>query len=137
MRRIATHTALAAALGLALAAPARAEEGMWMPQQMPALAPALSAIGFEGDPKIFADLTGQPMGAIVSLGNCSASFISPEGLLVTNHHCAVGALQYGSKPGKNLLEEGFLAKTRGEEICREGNFTLFNYGIPIDQTPDF
>jgi len=45
-----------------------AEEGMWMPQQIPALAARLRALGFTGDPKSFADLTGQPMGAIVSLG---------------------------------------------------------------------
>jgi hypothetical protein len=111
LRRLSTTFALA----FTLTAPVLAEEGMWMPQQMPKLAPALKALGFEGDAQAFADLTGQPMGAIVSLGNCSASFVSPEGLLVTNHHCAVAALQYGSKPGRNLLEDGFLAKTRAEE----------------------
>ncbi|RPI29517.1 MAG: S46 family peptidase [Acidobacteria bacterium] len=93
-----------------------ADEGMWMPQQIPDLAPKLKAMGFTGNPAAFADLTGHPMGAVVSLGGCSASFISPEGLIVTNHHCAVGALQYNSTPQKNLLVDGFLAKTRDEEI---------------------
>ncbi len=96
--------------------PAAADEGMWMPQQIPQLAQKLKTMGFQGDPKAFADLTGQPMGAVVSLGGCSASFVSPEGLIVTNHHCAVGALQYNSTPQKNLLVDGFLAKTRDEEI---------------------
>jgi len=93
-----------------------ADEGMWMPQQIPQLAQKLKAMGFEGDPKAFADLTGQPMGAVVSLGGCSASFVSAEGLIVTNHHCAGGALQYNSTPQQNLLVDGFLAKTRDEEL---------------------
>ncbi|MFB3906655.1 MAG: S46 family peptidase [Acidobacteriota bacterium] len=104
------------ALVAALASPAVADEGMWMPQQIPDLAARLKTMGFTGNPAAFADLTGHPMGAVVSLGGCSASFVSPEGLIVTNHHCAVGALQYNSTPQKNLLVDGFLAKSREEEI---------------------
>jgi len=101
-----------------LAAPPllRADEGMWMPQQIPELAARLKAMGFTGDPKAFADLTGQPMGAIVSLGGCTASFVSPDGLIVTNHHCVTGHLQFNSTPQRNLLLDGYLAKTRGEEL---------------------
>lgn len=102
---------------LALATPAaRADEGMWMPQQIPELAARLKALGFAGDPKAFADLTGQPMGAIVSLGGCTASFVSPDGLIVTNHHCVTGHLQFNSTPQRNLLQDGYLAKTREEEL---------------------
>ena len=93
-----------------------AEEGMWMPQQIPELAARLKALGFKGDAKAFADLTGQPMGAIVSLGGCTASFVSPDGLIVTNHHCVTGGLQFNSSPGRDLLKDGYLAKTRGEEL---------------------
>lgn len=93
-----------------------AEGGMWMPQQIPEMAAKLKAMGFKGDPKAFADLTGQPMGAIVSLGGCTASFVSPDGLIVTNHHCATGGLQFNSTPGRNLLKDGYLAKTREEEL---------------------
>jgi hypothetical protein len=85
-------------------------------QQIPALAARLKAMGFEGDPQAFADLTGQPMGAIVSLGGCSASFVSAEGLIVTNHHCVQDALQYNSTPERNLLKDGFIARTRGDEL---------------------
>jgi hypothetical protein len=94
----------------------QAEQGMWMPQQIPALAAKLRALGFVGDPQSFADLTGQPMGAIVSLGGCTASFVSPEGLIVTNHHCGTGGLQFNSTPQKNLLADGYLAKTRDDEL---------------------
>ncbi|HET9991269.1 MAG TPA: S46 family peptidase, partial [Kofleriaceae bacterium] len=52
---------------------------------------------------------------IVSLGGCTASFVSSEGLIVTNHHCVQGALQLNSTPDKNLVENGFLAKTKAEE----------------------
>lgn len=94
-----------------------AEEGMWLPQQIPALAPTLKTLGFKGDPKAFADLTGQPMGAVVSLGGCTASFVSPDGLIATNHHCVTGALQFNSTPQRNLLTDGYLAKNRGEELA--------------------
>jgi hypothetical protein len=92
------------------------EEGMWMPQQIPQLATQLKALGFRGDPGVFANLTGQPMGAVVSLGGCTASFVSPGGLIVTNHHCVTGALQYNSTPQRNLLRDGYLAKARAEEL---------------------
>ncbi|MCM3876545.1 MAG: S46 family peptidase [Thermoanaerobaculia bacterium] len=99
-----------------LSAAARADEGMWMPQQIPQLAERLRAMGFRGEPQAFADLTGQPMGAIVSLGGCSASFVSPDGLIVTNHHCVQAALQFNSTPQKNLMEDGFLATARDQEL---------------------
>jgi hypothetical protein len=101
---------------LAAHSPLVADEGMWMPQQIPDLAEKLKAMGFTGDPAAFADLTGQPMGAIVSLGGCTASFVSPDGLIVTNHHCVTGSLQYNSTPERNLLQDGYLAGTRGEEL---------------------
>ena len=82
-------------------------------------------MGFEGDPAKFADLTGQPMGAIVSLGGCTASFVSPEGLIATNHHCVQGSLQYNSTPQRNLLVDGFLAKTREEELSNGPGSRVF------------
>jgi hypothetical protein len=88
---------------------------MWMPQQMTEHAAKLKELGLEIDPGQLADPTSKVLGAIVSLGGCSASFVSPDGLVVTNHHCVQRALQYNSTPEKNLIRDGFLAKTRGEE----------------------
>jgi len=56
------------------------------------------------------------MNAIVSLGGCSASFVSPQGLIATNHHCVYGSIQYNSKPGQDYLTDGFLAKALGDEL---------------------
>ncbi len=102
-----------------------AEEGMWMPQQISGMGAQLKALGFKGDPETFADLTGQPMGAVVSLGGCTASFVSPDGLIVTNHHCVAGGLQYNSTPARNLLKDGFLAKSREEELSNGPGSRVF------------
>lgn len=102
-------------LSMLLASPLSAEEGMWMPQQIPALGSELTAMGLQLEPASFADLTGFPMGAIVETNGCSATFVSPEGLIVTNHHCVHGALQYNSTADRDLIEKGFLAKSRADE----------------------
>jgi hypothetical protein len=103
-------------LFLLTAATLRAGEGMWMPQQVPQLAQELRKAGMKIDPARFADLTGDPMGAVISLGGCTASFVSPDGLAVTNHHCAEGSIQFNSSPEHDYLNDGFLAKTREQEL---------------------
>ena len=104
-----------AAISLAAGA-AHADEGMWMPSQLPQLASQLKAAGFKGDPKALADLTRNPMGAVVQIPGCTASFVSAQGLVVTNHHCALGAIQLNSTPEKNLIEDGFIAATQADEV---------------------
>ena len=89
--------------------------GMWMPSQIPAQAAKLKELGLQIDPKDLSDPTSGLLSAVVSLGGCSASFVSSEGLVITNHHCATGALQNNSTPAANLLKDGYLAKTRGDE----------------------
>lgn len=89
--------------------------GMWMPSQLAEQADTLKELGVQIDPRRLADPTQHPLDAIVSLGGCSASFVSNTGLLITNHHCVTGALQYNSTPDENLLRDGYLAKTRETE----------------------
>jgi hypothetical protein len=89
--------------------------GMWLPTQLEALGPELEKLGLAIPPSALADPMAYPLGAVVSLGGCSASFVSAEGLVVTNHHCVTGALQYNATPEQNLLETGYLAKTRADE----------------------
>jgi len=110
MKKWLLTVAVAASFG------AQADEGMWQPYQLPALADELKAKGLEIDAKSISKLTEFPMNAVISLGGCTASFVSPKGLAVTNHHCAYGSIQYNSTPEKNLLKDGFLAKSYGEEL---------------------
>lgn len=91
--------------------------GMWTPAQMklPGHQQVFEKMGVELTAEQLSDPLRAPLAAVVSLGGCTASFVSPEGLVVTNHHCVQGALQHNSSAGENLVEKGFLAKTRAEE----------------------
>jgi hypothetical protein len=91
--------------------------GMWMPSQMtaPQHTDVFSKLGVKLDPKTLADPLQSPLAAVVFLGGCTGSFVSSQGLVVTNHHCVQGALQLNSKDGKNYVEDGFLAKTVADE----------------------
>jgi V8-like Glu-specific endopeptidase len=92
--------------------------GMWMPQQMTLVGhtDVFQKAGVKLDAKTLADPLQAPLAAVVSIGGCTASFVSNEGLLVTNHHCVQGALQLNSTEKDNLVENGFLAKTRTDEV---------------------
>lgn len=90
--------------------------GMWMPAQMAAHAAKLKELGLTIDPAQLTDPTSDTLSAIVSLGGCSASFVSADGLVITNHHCVQGALQNNSTPDRNLIRDGYLAKTRADEL---------------------
>ena len=94
--------------------------GMWMPRQMtlPVHARNLTAMGVEIAAETLADPTRAPLGAVVSLGGCTGSFVSPEGLIITNHHCVQTALQVNATPEHNYVEDGYLAKERvGEKAA--------------------
>jgi len=95
---------------------AYADEGQWQPYQLPQLKSELKRIGIAIPAEKLADLSKHPMSAIVSLGGCSASFVSDAGLVVTNHHCAYGAIQRNSTTEHNYIANGFLAKTRDAEL---------------------
>jgi hypothetical protein len=97
-------------------ASANADEGQWQPHQLPQLKSELKRIGITIPAEKLADLSKHPMSAMVSLGGCSASFVSPDGLVVTNHHCAYGAIQRNATPEHNYIVNGFLAKTRADEL---------------------
>ncbi|EKU82663.1 hypothetical protein ABIB42_000917 [Massilia sp. UYP32] len=101
---------------LGAASAAFADEGQWQPHQLPQLKSELKRIGITMPAEKLADLGKHPMSAIVSLGGCSASFVSPDGLVVTNHHCAYGAIQRNSSAEKNYIVDGFLARNRADEL---------------------
>ncbi len=90
---------------------AAADEGMWTFDNLPH--DALKArYHFTAD-KAWVDHVQR---AAVSLGGCSASFVSKVGLVMTNHHCVAGCLQQISSPAKNYLLDGFLARNPEQEL---------------------
>ena len=111
--------------GLGLAQAAHAAEGMWVPQQLPEIAGPLQKAGLKLDPQQLANLTGNPMGAVVALGGCTASFVSPQGLVVTNHHCAYGSIQLNSTAEKNLIKDGFNAPAFKDELSAGPNARIY------------
>jgi hypothetical protein len=107
------------ALLACVAAPLIAEEGKWTPQQVLQLDPQwLRQQGLElpvsrlWDPRNGSGL----LAATISTGGCSAAFVSSSGLILTNHHCLFGIVQEHSRPGNDLITNGFLAKTRADEL---------------------
>ena len=105
-------------LALLVAVPALAGEGKWTPQQVLQQGPAwVKAQGFALPLERLWDekAGGGLLANAVQLPGCSGSFISAEGLLITNHHCAVGILQEHSTPQANLSRDGYLARTRADE----------------------
>ncbi len=110
MKYLLLTTAILSSLGV------HADEGQWQPHQLKQLQPQLEARGIALSGEQLADLSQYPMNAIVSLGYCSASFVSAQGLVITNHHCGYGAIQQNSSKERNLIEQGFLAKTQAEEL---------------------
>lgn len=117
---------LTAAVAVTLAAGAvHADEGMWQPSQMPQLAAQLKARGLQMDPAALSNLAAKPLDAVISLGGCTASFVSPQGLVVTNHHCAYGAIQYNSTPERDLLANGFVAADFAAELPADPNARVY------------
>src|SRR5262245_23743350 len=118
MSRIARALA-SAALVLPLAMPVFAEEGKWTPQQLFQLDPAWpTRMGLQvpvsrlWDPQRGTGL----LAAAVNTGGCSGGFVSATGLILSNHHCFFGILQEHSRPGRDLMSTGFLARTPAEEL---------------------
>ena len=56
--------------------------------------------------------------ATIRLSNCTASFVSADGLMLTNHHCAEACLDDHSSASHNLVRDGFLARTRFATVLR-------------------
>lgn len=94
--------------------PLIADEGMYLLNNLPLKAMRKAGLRMKFD---IDDQTGYPKIAagVVNLNGASASFISPEGLILTNHHVAFSGIQQLSTLEDNILEKGFLAHNRDEE----------------------
>ncbi|MBY5993749.1 S46 family peptidase [Ferrimonas balearica] len=105
-----------APVALMVSLPLSADEGQWLPHQLLELGDQLEHRRIALPAEQLADLTQAPMNAVVGLGYCTASFVSPKGLVVTNHHCAYGAVQYNSHGEHNYMADGFLARDPTHEL---------------------
>ena len=119
---------LAACCGI-IAGAASAIEGMFTPGQLSGIVGGLRSAGLQLEPSELADLTVFPMAAVISLGGCTASFVSPHGLVVTNHHCARSSVQFHSNSRNNYRKR----KINPTPALRQ-NLCASGVGIPLPLT---
>ena len=95
---------------------ARADDGMWTYDNFPS-AKVAKKYGFSPDGKW---LSEAQLSSVRLAGGCSGSFVSPDGLVMTNHHCAHSCIQQLSTRDKDFVKEGFYAPTVEQEVkCPE------------------
>lgn len=100
-------------LVVSLASSAHAEEGMWTFNRFPSER-VKEAYGFAPDQ---AWLDHVRLASVRLAQGCSASFVSPDGLVMTNHHCVHACVEELSTPKKDYVANGFWAKTQADEIA--------------------
>jgi len=109
--KLATLVAAILMVCLVLSHSMRADEGMWTFDNFPS-----KTVGEKhGFTPSQAWLDHVRLSSLRIAGGCSASFISPQGLVMTNHHCVVECVEQLSTPKQNFVDEGFAAKTQAEE----------------------
>jgi hypothetical protein len=104
-----THAAAAASL-MCLCSATHADEGMWTVHGFP-FAKANAALKTHID-QAWLDRVRL---ATVRLANCTATFVSDEGLMLTNHHCVESCLADLSSKDQSLVDDGVLARSRDDE----------------------
>ena len=101
---------------------ARADEGMWLPSLISQRISDMQEKGFRlDDEDIYSINQASLKDAVVLFGRgCTGELISPEGLLLTNHHCGYSQIQQHSTVENDYLRDGFWAMTREEELPNKG-----------------
>ena len=99
-----------------------ADEGMWLPSLISERIEDMQAKGFELSAEdIYSINQASLKDAVVLFGRgCTGELISPEGLLITNHHCGYAQIQQHSSVEHDYLRDGFWAMTREEELPNPG-----------------
>jgi len=102
---------IALSLATALTGVAIADEGMWTYDNFPS-----AVVQKQYGSRIDGPWLDRVRLSTVRLSGCTASFVSSEGLILTNHHCITACLTENSSKEKSLLEDGFLAGNREQEL---------------------
>ena len=107
--------------------PALADEGMWLPSLIASRIDDMRSKGFRLTAEDIYSINRASMKDAVVLfnGGCTGELISPEGLLLTNHHCGYGAIQKHSTVEHDYLTDGFWARSRAEELPNEKLYVRF------------
>lgn len=104
--------------------PSKADEGMWLLQLMQEqhLADRMKAQGLQLEADDIYNPNRVSLKDAVGIfgGGCTGEIISPDGLILTNHHCGYGAIQQHSSVEHDYLTDGFWAKSRKEELATPG-----------------
>ncbi|BAC90569.1 S46 family peptidase [Gloeobacter violaceus] len=111
-RRILRMVGWCLAIGAVVPSGGRAEEGMWTYDNFPSEQVA-KKYGFKPDA---AWLERVRLASLRLAGGCSGSFVSPNGLVMTNHHCAATCIEELSTAQQNYIESGFLARRPEAEL---------------------
>jgi len=101
---------------------ALAVEGMWVPVLIERNIEQMRQMGLNLSVEdLYSDTNPSLNDAIVRFGRgCTGAFISPEGLLITNHHCGLGQIQRHSSVENDFITHGFYAQSRDEELPNPG-----------------
>ena len=101
---------------------ARADEGMWLPSLISQRITDMQEKGFRLNAEdIYSINEASLKDAVVLFGRgCTGELISPEGLLLTNHHCGYSQIQQHSSVEHDYLKDGFWAMSREEELPNKG-----------------
>lgn len=120
---------LATALVFAIQPRVHADEGMW-------LLSLIAQVNMDEMTEMGLQLTAEQIYSVnqasikdavgaLDRGSCTAELVSPDGLLLTNHHCGYGEIQNHSSLEHDYLKDGFWAMTREEELPNEGKTITF------------
>ncbi len=108
--------------GLMAVISAKADEGMWLPSLISQRIADMQEKGFKLSAEdIYSINRASLKDAVVLFGRgCTGELVSPEGLMLTNHHCGYGQIQQHSSVEHDYLKEGFWAMNREEELPNKG-----------------
>jgi hypothetical protein len=113
LKTLCSNLLLAVIVAIPAMQPASADEGMWTFDNFPA-AKVKQLYGTDITPAWLDSVRA----ATVRIPGCSASFVSPDGLILTNHHCVSTCLSQQSTPTNDRLRDGYIAISRtGETRC--------------------
>ena len=149
MRNLLLHSWATLLLALTVSFSAHATEGMWIPTLLEAVEGDMQTFGLELTAADLYSVNQSSLKDAIVLfgGGCTASVISKDGLLLTNHHCGYSQIQQHSSVEHDYLKDGFWAASHKDELPNPGLTATFivriddvtgemNKGITAGMSPE-